>query len=49
MLLVLVIVKTGFAMMATVVLATTGSQGLYPPTETDAGLNTAECTGKNLG
>jgi hypothetical protein len=25
------------------------SQGLYPPTKTDAGLNAAECTGENLG
>jgi hypothetical protein len=25
------------------------SQGLYPTTETDAGLSTAECTGENLG
>ena len=25
------------------------SQGLYPPTRTDAGLGRAECTGENIG
>src|SRR5271170_1079424 len=25
------------------------SQGLYPTTETNAGLNTIECTGENIG